>query len=130
MKSLDYLKLARDRGLVGTENCSTVYWLLKVADKEQDDFFKAVREEGNFTASEMLYFITKLNDVVPADVIEMWIRKVSADPSAASILAVFALRWKEGDSRKKIFFEEFVKTFADAPHEYLSQIMFGAGANE
>lgn len=130
MKSLDYLKLARDRGLVGTENCSTVYWLLKVADKDETEFFRAVREEGNFTSGEMLYFVTKLNDVVPSDVIEMWIRKLCVDPNAAGILARFALRWKTGDRRKKVFFEEFVKTFADNPHNELSNIMFSNGAEE
>lgn len=126
MKALDYLKLARDRGLPGTENCSTVYWLLKVADKDETQFFKAVREEGNFTIGEMLFFVTKLHDVVPADLVEMWIRKVTADPDGAKILAVFALRWK--DDKKRIFFEEFVKTFADNPHYHLSQVMFSSGA--
>lgn len=128
MKSLDYLKLAKERGLVTQENCSTVYWLLKEADKDHDAFFEAVRKNGNFTSGEMIYFVTKLDDVVPADVIEMWVRKICVDPDAARVLAVFALRWKTGDHRKKIFFEEFVKTFADNPHVYLAQAMFVAGA--
>lgn len=126
MKSLDYLKLVGERGMAPTEGCSTILWAHKVSDKNQDEFLKLLKEKSNLPDGELLFLVNKLSDVIPADIIEKWIRKLTADPETAMILATLALRWK--DNRKKIFFEEFVKTFADNPHYHLSQAMFVDGA--
>ena len=131
MKSLDYLKLVEQRGYMTQPNCSTVLWAHKVSQENPEEFIRLLRDNSNFTTTEMIFLVNKLHDVIPADIIENWIRRVCADPDAAGILAVFALRWKTGDSRKKIFFEEFVKTFADNPHYHLSQMMFSnAGGSD
>lgn len=128
MKSLEYLKLAQDRGFVTYENCSTVLWLNKVSDKNSEEFLQLLRSGANLASTELIFIVNKLQDVVPADLIELWIRKLTADPEIAPVLCVYALRWT--DYRKKIFFDEFIKTFADDPHYHLSQAMFANGALE
>lgn len=128
MKSLEYLKLAQDRGFVTYENCSTVLWLNKVSDKNSEEFLQLLRIGANLASTELIFIVNKLQDVVPADLIELWIRKLTADPEIAPVLCDYALRWN--DFRKKVFFEEFVKTFADDPHYHLSQAMFANGALE
>lgn len=126
MKSLEYLKLAQDRGFEVYENCSTVLWLNKVSDKSSEEFLQLLRNGANLANTELIFIVNKLQDVVPADVIELWIRKLTADPEIAPVLCHYALRWN--DYRKKVFFDEFVKTFADDPHYHLSQAMFANGA--
>lgn len=126
MKSLEYLNLALNRGFTIDANCSTVLWLNKVSDKNSEEFHKLLREGVNLGNTELMFIVNRLQDVVPADVISLWIRKLAADPNVAPVLCVYALRWT--DYRKKVFFEEFIKTFADDPHYHLSQAMFTNGA--
>lgn len=128
MKSLEYLKLAQDRGFITYENCSTVLWLNKVSDKSSEEFLQLLRTGGgaNLANTELIFIVNKLQDVVPADLIELWIRKLTADPEIAPLLFHDAVSWT--DNRKKIYFEEFIKTFADDPHYHLSQAMFASGA--
>ncbi len=126
MKSLEYLKLAQDRGFQIDLDCSTVLLLNKYADKDSEEFHKIVREGAKLGNTELIFIVNKLQDVVPQDIIEMWIRQLTADPEIAQVLVMYALRWN--DFRKKIFFDEFVKTFADDPHYHLSQAMFANGA--
>lgn len=124
--SLDYLNLVVERGFVTQPGCSTVTWAHAVADKNNEEFIQLLREKSNLTLIEMTFLINRLHDVFPTDIVESWMKKVVADPDAAMILGVYALRWK--DYRKKMFFKEFIKTFADNPHYHLAQIMFSAGA--
>lgn len=127
MKSLEYLKLAQDRGFITYENCSTVLWLNKVSDKSSEEFLQLLRSGASLASTELIFIVNKLHDVVPADLIELWIRKLTADPEIAPVLCQYALTWT--DNRKNIFFDEFVKTFADDAHFHLSQAIFASEAS-